>query len=335
MLRILMLAGVVLGVSSSPQPANKPNLCHVISHHFDYDPNGHDGPAHWPELASCCGSTVRQSPRDLPLDSLPSQECDKPFNIQFHNSTDQTGLFYDNGHAPNMAINSASPTYVTGVPYAPEAKYILAGIHFHFSDGSKGGSEHALNGERYDGEMHMVHYKEEYGGVAESVLHEDGLMVIGVFLQGPKSIFAKLDHLSLSYKMPSSRQIWDRLKSLNRHQFGSPDESPVGPLNDLLKEVSNIHEVGKEFGVDVQVDVESLLPKSSDFLTYAGSLTTPPCSESVRWIVMADPVPVTQDALEALRALPAGGHGHGLIAHFSNARDLQNNQQPVETNFKC
>jgi carbonic anhydrase len=51
----------------------------------------------------------------------------------------------------------------------------------------------------------------------------------------------------------------------------------------------------KEKGVEshyehVQVNVDDLLPHSHKSYRYDGSLTTPPCSEGVKWIVMQSPI---------------------------------------------
>ncbi|ANT54783.1 MULTISPECIES: carbonic anhydrase [Mesorhizobium] len=48
---------------------------------------------------------------------------------------------------------------------------------------------------------------------------------------------------------------------------------------------------GKEIAVD-EVDPNGLLPVSLSYWIYEGSLTTPPCTESVEWMVAMEPVEV-------------------------------------------
>jgi carbonic anhydrase len=42
-----------------------------------------------------------------------------------------------------------------------------------------------------------------------------------------------------------------------------------------------------------EIDPEDLLPANREYYRYAGSLTTPPCTEGVRWHVLHDPVDVS------------------------------------------
>ncbi|XP_005093230.1 carbonic anhydrase 2 [Aplysia californica] len=301
MLPVLLLVWTLLGLGSNPLATDSPQLCPLTKDHFDYDPRGSTVSSNWAAISSCCSSPVRQSPRDLDLSAIPTQYCSRPFSIQYHHSASQQGLLYNNGHAPNIDITTAYPAFLTGVPYAPDDKYVLVGIHFHFSNGSIGGSEHSLNGSKFDGEMHLVHYKEKYGSMANAVLKEDGLAVIGAFL----------------------------VKSLEQI------EPPKRPLDLLLEYFISLTGFGKAGGVNVALDVRALLPDRLDFYTYAGSLTTPSCSESVRWMVLADPLAVNPSSLDILRLLPMGADDDRLISLFSNVRDLQDNPQPVETNFPC
>ena len=53
----------------------------------------------------------------------------------------------------------------------------------------------------------------------------------------------------------------------------------------------------------VTVDVDALLPKSRRSYRYDGSLTTPPCSEGVRWIVMTTPIQLAADQIRAFTAI--------------------------------
>ena len=46
-----------------------------------------------------------------------------------------------------------------------------------------------------------------------------------------------------------------------------------------------------------------LLPGDLTSYRYSGSLTTPPCSEGVRWIIMSTPIEASQAQIEALRAI--------------------------------
>jgi carbonic anhydrase len=52
-----------------------------------------------------------------------------------------------------------------------------------------------------------------------------------------------------------------------------------------------------------EVDPSGLLPKSLGYWTYEGSLTTPPCSEIVDWMVVQEPIEVAAGDIEKFTAL--------------------------------
>lgn len=53
----------------------------------------------------------------------------------------------------------------------------------------------------------------------------------------------------------------------------------------------------------VQVDVDDLLPRDRRTYRYPGSLTTPPCTEGVRWLVFAEPIQLSGAQIDAFRAI--------------------------------
>ena len=44
-----------------------------------------------------------------------------------------------------------------------------------------------------------------------------------------------------------------------------------------------------------------LLPRSKDFVTYEGSLTTPPCAEVVSWIVLKEKAAISESQIQLFR----------------------------------
>ncbi|GGC86706.1 carbonic anhydrase [Undibacterium terreum] len=47
----------------------------------------------------------------------------------------------------------------------------------------------------------------------------------------------------------------------------------------------------------ITLDVSQILPQQREYYTYMGSLTTPPCTEGVLWIVLKQPVEISSDQL--------------------------------------
>jgi carbonic anhydrase len=63
-------------------------------------------------------------------------------------------------------------------------------------------------------------------------------------------------------------------------------------------------EQGRETALpDLHIDWNALLPAERGYYAYMGSLTTPPCSEGVLWLVMKTPVPVTKAQVEVFGRL--------------------------------
>ncbi|EPR2255290.1 carbonic anhydrase family protein (plasmid) [Citrobacter freundii] len=61
------------------------------------------------------------------------------------------------------------------------------------------------------------------------------------------------------------------------------------------------------------LDIKALLPKQFNFYRFSGSLTTPPCSEGVRWIVLEQPVSASTEQINQFRS----------AIHHANNRPIQ------------
>ena len=59
-----------------------------------------------------------------------------------------------------------------------------------------------------------------------------------------------------------------------------------------------------------EIDPMKLLPEDkTHFYSYAGSLTTPPCSEGVSWYVLSHPVEISQAQLDTLKSINLANEG--------------------------
>jgi len=62
-------------------------------------------------------------------------------------------------------------------------------------------------------------------------------------------------------------------------------------------------ERGEEQAARVTIDPSRLLPDDRRYFTYMGSLTTPPCSEGVLWMVLKQPVQLAPEQIELFARL--------------------------------
>jgi carbonic anhydrase len=122
-------------------------------------------------------------------------------------------------------------------------------------------SEHSVGGGYYAAEAHLVHTHIDTGA----------LLVLGVFLNAAPDGFNITGNSVLA-------KLW-AAGGGNTARGMETRVNSTESINPYL----------------------SLLPGSTAHFTYNGSLTTPPCSENVRWIVYRDPVPISSTDLKILR----------------------------------
>ena len=75
-----------------------------------------------------------------------------------------------------------------------------------------------------------------------------------------------------------------------------------GPSLDAMDQiVASIPSVGKMAALTNAFDATTLLPKSRDLFKYDGSLTAPPCTEGVAWLVFTEPITMSDTQLAKLK----------------------------------
>jgi len=70
--------------------------------------------------------------------------------------------------------------------------------------------------------------------------------------------------------------------------------------------------VGDKNPIDTK-ELNALLPKDRDYYRFNGSLTTPPCTEGVRWLVMKKPITLSEAQIETFKK----------VMHHHNNRPIQ------------
>lgn len=98
----------------------------------------------------------------------------------------------------------------------------------------------------------------------------------------------------------------------------------VGAENQFLQAFAD-HlpaESGEILHLATTVNIEDLLPEDKSYYTYQGSLTTPPCSEVVTWIIIQQPVQASQEQINKFSQILNGNYrpvvdlGNRLIRLF-------------------
>ena len=140
---------------------------------------------------------------------------------------------------------------------------------------------------------------------------------IQVNIEGGNSIEVqgrRYDLLQFHFHRPSEERIEGRQFDMVAHLVHKDPEGRLaviavlldrGSAHPLVQQVWNNLplEKGTEMRVRNGLDMNHLLPADRRYFTYMGSLTTPPCSEGVLWLVMQQPVNLATDQINVFSRL--------------------------------
>ncbi|KAJ8664776.1 hypothetical protein QAD02_006438 [Eretmocerus hayati] len=235
-------------------------------HHFSYKL-----PEEWSREFPSCGGH-RQSP--INIDSGKSlRRKFPPFNFFEYDLIPESMEIVNNGHTAKLKVTwpkEAAPS-IYGGPL--KDFYRFAEMHFHWGENDNAGSEHRIDNKSYPLEIHLVHFKRSYETLDEALKYEDGVAVVGYFMsvdQDAKQGWSEgLERMMLSISTAG----------------GTPEPGQTLPINPFPVSL---------FNLDSPVD---------GYDTYQGSLTTPPCTESVTWFLSRGIKHITSAELDMFRKL--------------------------------
>ncbi|XP_039766347.1 receptor-type tyrosine-protein phosphatase gamma [Ornithorhynchus anatinus] len=248
---------------------------------------GSYGPEYWVTSSIRCGGN-HQSPIDI-LDqhAQVGDEYQELQLVDFDHGSSNRTWMKNTGKT--VAILLKDNYFISGAGLPGRFKAEKIEFHWGQNNGSAG-SEHSIDGRRYPVEMQIYFYNPDDFDSFQTAISENRII-------GAMAVF---------------------------FQVSQRDNPALDPIIHGLKGVVH-HE--KETFLDPFV-LRDLLPTSlGSYYRYTGSLTTPPCSEIVEWIVFRRPVPISFHQLEAFYSIFTTEQQD----HVKSVEYLRNNFRPQQS----
>uniref|UniRef100_A0A7M4G1P0 Receptor-type tyrosine-protein phosphatase gamma n=1 Tax=Crocodylus porosus TaxID=8502 RepID=A0A7M4G1P0_CROPO len=249
--------------------------------------SGTYGPEHWVTSSVHCAGN-QQSPIDIvDHEAKVGDEYQELQLDGFDNESSNKTWMKNTGKT--VAILLKDDYFVSGAGLPGRFKAEKVEFHWGQSNGSAG-SEHSINGKRFPVEMQIYFYNpDDFDSFGAAILENRIIGAMAVFFQ-----------------------------------VSQRDNPALDPIIHGLKGVVH-HE--KETFLDPFV-LRDLLPASlGSYYRYTGSLTTPPCSQIVEWIVFRRPVPISYHQLEAFYSIFTTEQQD----HVKSVEYLRNNFRPQQS----
>ncbi|MBZ0281279.1 MAG: carbonic anhydrase [Anaerolineae bacterium] len=119
------------------------------------------------------------------------------------------------------------------------------------------------------------------------------------------------DLLQFHFHIPSEHTLNGEAFAMELHFVHRSADGDLAVVGVLLRESDAANkayaplfdnlpaEKGDPQPTELTIDANNLLPAERLYTTYSGSLTTPPCTQGVRWLVLQTPVEISHEQVEA------------------------------------
>ncbi|XP_035302183.1 carbonic anhydrase-related protein 11 isoform X1 [Cricetulus griseus] len=233
---------------------------------------------------SLCAVGKRQSPVDVELKRVLYDPFLPPLRLSTGGEK-LRGTLYNTGRHVSFLPASHPVVNVSGGPLLYSHRLSELRLLFGARDGT--GSEHQINHQGFSAEVQLIHFNQElYGNLSAASRGPNGLAILSLFVNVAGSSNSFLSRLL-------NRDTITRISYKNDAYF----------LQDL--------------------SLELLFPESFGFITYQGSLSTPPCSETVTWILIDRALNITSLQMHSLRLLSQNPPSQIFQSLSGNGRPLQ------------
>ncbi|XP_033747437.1 carbonic anhydrase-like [Pecten maximus] len=251
-------------------------------------------PPGWATLPNSVCGGQFQSPINVPSVTKQDYSIISNFRLQGFSDVSKYTTTMKN-NGHTLQVDVVSGDLTVAGGGLPGNTYKTAQLHFHWGHDNSDGSEHNYDGRPYPMEMHVVNYNLKYGSLGGAIDKSDGLAVLGFWVT-----------------------------------YTTNDNAAFSPL---ISAIGNL--TYKDTNTAVAVDIGALLPKRINrFYRYRGSLTTPPCFESVTWTMFEEKIFLSRQQLAKFRSVSEGAIGHSdpLVDNYRPVKAL--NGRKVLRNFR-